>query len=94
MWKKAFALLQQMGKALMLPVSVLPVAGLLLGLGSARLIELQNLASGKISQETFWWLPEQLASVMKASGDAIFGALPLIFQKQMRGWDQTVASWV
>ncbi len=79
MWKKAFALLQQMGKALMLPVSVLPVAGLLLGLGSARLIELQNLASGKIATATFWWLPEWLAAIMKAAGDAIFGALPLIF---------------
>jgi glucose PTS system EIICB or EIICBA component len=30
MWKKAFALLQQMGKSLMLPVPVLPIAGLLL----------------------------------------------------------------
>jgi PTS system glucose-specific IIC component len=79
MWKKAFALLQQMGKALMLPVSVLPVAGLLLGLGSARLIELQNLANNKIANATFWWLPEWLAGIMKASGDAIFGALPLIF---------------
>jgi PTS system glucose-specific IIC component len=79
MWKKAFALLQQMGKALMLPVSVLPVAGLLLGLGSARLIELQNIASGKITSATFWWLPEWLATIMKASGDAIFAALPLIF---------------
>lgn len=79
MWKKAFALLQQMGKALMLPVSVLPVAGLLLGLGSARLIELQNIASGKIDSATFWWLPEWLATIMKASGDAIFAALPLIF---------------
>lgn len=79
MWKRAFALLQQMGKALMLPVSVLPVAGLLLGLGSARLIEIQNLASGKIQNATFWWLPEWLATIMKNSGDAIFGALPLIF---------------
>ena len=33
-WNKAFDLLQKMGKALMLPVSVLPVAGILLGLGS------------------------------------------------------------
>lgn len=79
MWKKAFALLQQMGKALMLPVSVLPVAGLLLGLGSARLIELQKLESGIIDKPTFGWLPESLATIMKASGDAIFGALPLIF---------------
>ncbi|HIK16859.1 MAG TPA: PTS transporter subunit EIIC [Leptolyngbyaceae cyanobacterium M33_DOE_097] len=79
MWKKAFALLQQMGKALMLPVSILPIAGLLLGLGSARLIEIQKITAGTLTKETFGWLPEWLADIMKASGDAIFGALPLIF---------------
>ena len=33
MFKSAFGILQQIGKALMLPVAVLPVAGLLLGIG-------------------------------------------------------------
>lgn len=79
MWKKAFAILQQLGKALMLPVSVLPVAGLLLGLGSARLIEIENLEKGVIQGAKFWWLPEWLAGIMKASGDAIFANLPIIF---------------
>jgi len=79
MLKNAFALLQKMGKSLMLPVSVLPIAGLLLGLGSARLIELQNLASGTISSPKFWWLPAWLATIMKTAGDAIFGNLPIIF---------------
>lgn len=79
MFKNAFSLLQKMGKSLMLPVSVLPIAGLLLGLGSARLIELQNLASGTISSPKFWWLPDWLATIMKVSGDAIFGNLPIIF---------------
>lgn len=79
MLKNAFALLQKMGKSLMLPVSVLPIAGLLLGLGSARLIELQNLASGTITSPKFWWLPDWLATIMKNSGDAIFGNLPIIF---------------
>ncbi len=69
MWKKAFALLQQMGKSLMLPVSVLPIAGLLLGLGSAKFSK----------PETFFWMPEFLAQIMKQSGDAIFANLPLIF---------------
>ena len=59
----AFALLQKTGKALMLPVSVLPVAGLLLGLGSAH----------------FAWLPPALSDVMAQAGGAIFGNLPLIF---------------
>ncbi|UBF27378.1 glucose-specific PTS transporter subunit IIBC [Kovacikia minuta CCNUW1] len=79
MWKKSFALLQQMGKSLMLPVSVLPIAGLLLGLGSARTIELENVKKGIISSEAFWWLPEWLATIMKQSGDSIFANLPLIF---------------
>lgn len=79
MWKKAFALLQQMGKSLMLPVSVLPIAGLLLGLGSARLIELENLKTGVINSPAFWWLPQWLAAIMKQSGDAIFANLPLLF---------------
>ncbi len=78
-WSKAFGLLQQMGKALMLPVSVLPVAGILLGLGSARLIELQKLQEGVLTSAKFGFLPAPLAEIMKASGDAIFGALPLIF---------------
>lgn len=69
MWKKAFALLQQMGKALMLPVSVLPVAGLLLGIGSAKFSK----------PEAFGWLPTWLATIMKNSGDAIFANLPLLF---------------
>ena len=47
----------------MLPVSVLPVAGILLGVGSAN----------------FTWLPEALSQVMAASGNAIFGNLPLLF---------------
>jgi PTS system glucose-specific IIC component len=43
-----FALLQKTGKSLMLPVSVLPVAGMLLGIGSAH----------------FTWLPTILSDVM------------------------------
>ncbi|MBD1391049.1 PTS glucose transporter subunit IIBC [Neiella sp. HB171785] len=58
-----FAALQKVGKSLMLPVSVLPVAGLLLGIGAAN----------------FSWLPDILSQVMAASGGAIFGNLALIF---------------
>ena len=62
-WKNAFGSLQKIGKALMLPVSVLPVAGILLGVGSAH----------------FTWLPAIVSDVMAQSGGAIFGNLPLIF---------------
>ncbi len=59
----AFGWLQKTGKSLMLPVSVLPAAGILLGVGSAK----------------FTWLPPTVSSVMAQSGGAIFGNLPLIF---------------
>ena len=78
-WNKAFGLLQKMGKSLMLPVSVLPVAGILLGLGSARLIEIQKIEQGVLAGAKFGWLPAWLAEIMKSSGDAIFANLPVIF---------------
>jgi PTS system glucose-specific IIC component len=58
-----FGWLQKVGTSLMLPVSVLPVAGILLGVGSAE----------------FTWLPAVVSSVMAQSGGAVFGNLPLIF---------------
>ena len=58
-----FAFLQKVGKALMLPVAVLPVAGLLLGIGAAP----------------FEWMPPVVALLMKGAGDVIFANLPLIF---------------
>ena len=63
MFKHAFTFLQKIGKALMLPVAVLPVAGLLLGIGAAK----------------FEWMPAIVSALMKNSGDVIFGNLPLIF---------------
>jgi PTS system glucose-specific IIC component len=62
-FKSAFSLLQKIGKCMMLPVSVLPVAGILLGVGSA------NFSS----------LPDVVSQVMAACGSAIFGNLPLLF---------------
>jgi PTS system glucose-specific IIC component len=62
-FKNAFSLLQKIGKCMMLPVSVLPVAGILLGVGSAN----------------FSWLPASVSQVMAASGNAIFASLPLLF---------------
>lgn len=78
-WSKSFGLLQKLGKSVMLPVAVLPVAGILLGLGSARLIEIQKIQEGVLTSAKFGWLPAWLAEIMKNSGDAIFGALPLLF---------------
>ena len=59
----AFSFLQKIGKSLMLPVAVLPVAGLLLGIGAAQ----------------FPWMPPLLSELMKSSGDVVFGNMALIF---------------
>ena len=67
MMKQAFAFLQKIGKSLMLPVAVLPVAGLLLGIGS-------GLLNAEIA-----WLPSLIPQVMSQSGNVIFDNLPLIF---------------
>jgi len=61
--KTSFSFLQKIGKALMLPVSVLPAAGMLLAIGSAH----------------FTILPTALSDLMAQSGGAIFGNLALIF---------------
>lgn len=63
MIKDAFAGLQKVGKALMLPVSVLPVAGILLGVGAAN----------------FSWLPEIVSNIMEQAGGSVFGQMPLLF---------------
>lgn len=67
MGKAAFAFLQKIGKALMLPVAVLPVAGLLLGIGT-------GLLNAEIT-----WIPALIPQVMSQSGSVIFDNLPLIF---------------
>ncbi len=67
-WDSTFGALQKIGKALMLPVSVLPVAGILLGVGSS-IAGADNLAP---------WLIK-VGEIMAASGGAVFTILPLIF---------------
>lgn len=62
-FKNAFGSLQKLGKAVMLPVSVLPVAGILLGVG----------ASG------FSFIPKMVSDLMAKAGGAIFSALPMLF---------------
>jgi PTS system glucose-specific IIC component len=64
MFKHAFGVLQKVGKSLMLPVAVLPVAGLLLGLGAT---------------DFHGYVPAIVLALMKNAGDVIFGNLPLIF---------------
>ncbi len=76
---KIFGVLQRVGRSFMLPIAILPVAGLLLGLGSsftnATTIETYGLG---------WLLGDgtilhALLVIMNKVGSAIFDNLPLIF---------------
>lgn len=75
MGKKLFGVLQQVGKALMLPVALLPAAGMLLAFGTMFQQE-YFLEYAPIFDVT--WI-QSIAKVMSASGDVIFGNLPLLF---------------
>jgi len=72
--KNSFDFLQKIGKSLMLPVSVLPVAGILLGIGGALL---SGVERGALRIESPLLL--LLFQTMKNSGEPIFAGLPLIF---------------
>ncbi|WP_040637325.1 PTS transporter subunit IIABC [Mitsuokella sp. oral taxon 131] len=74
-----FSVLQRVGRSFMLPVAVLPIAGLLLGLGASftnpTTIETYGL-EGILGSGT---VLHTLLSVMSAAGGTIFGNLPIIF---------------
>ena len=63
MFGSLFGQLQKIGRSLMLPVAVLPVAGLMLGIGNAG----------------FAFIPESLSKIMLAAGDGVFGNMQLMF---------------
>ncbi len=76
---KIFGVLQRVGRSFMLPIAILPVAGLLLGIGSsftnATTIETYGLT--KILGEGT--LLHSLLMIMNSVGSAVFDNLPLIF---------------
>lgn len=76
---KFFAVIQQIGKSFFLPVSVLPIAGLLLGVGASF-----TNANTIDSYHLEWLLGERtilngLLLIMSQAGSIIFNNLPLIF---------------
>ncbi|MGO2082173.1 glucose PTS transporter subunit IIA [Vagococcus sp.] len=76
---KSFEVLQKIGKTFMLPIALLPVAGLLLGVGATftgdnfiKMYHLENV----LNEQTFLF---KLLSVLKDCGDVVFANLPLLF---------------
>ena len=76
---KIFSVLQRVGRSFMLPIAILPVAGLLLGIGSsftnATTIETYGLTS-LLGNGT---MLHALLVIMNKVGSAVFDNLPLIF---------------
>ncbi|MGL5086586.1 MAG: PTS transporter subunit EIIC [Clostridium sp.] len=75
--------LQRIGKAIMLPIAALPIAGILLGVGGALLgiSALDNAPAVYGPLISFVNIPVVTAilTIMKNIGDVIFGNLPLLF---------------
>lgn len=74
-----FGVLQRVGRSFMLPIAILPVAGLFLGVGGSftnqTMIETYHLTS-ILGEGTVLY---SILSVMSAAGDIVFGNLPIIF---------------
>lgn len=75
MFKKIFGVLQQVGKALMLPVAILPAAGLLLAFGN--LFQGEQFLTYVPMLNVAWF--QTFASVIEKCGDIVFANLPLLF---------------
>ncbi len=76
---RIFGILQRIGRSFMLPIAILPAAGLLLGIGSsftnAHTISAYGL-KGLLGEGT---ILHGILLVMKDAGDIVFSNLPIIF---------------
>lgn len=75
----AFAVMQKLGKSIMLPISVLPVAGLLLGIGASFSNESTIAMLGAESIMGDGTVLNAVFLIMAGIGTCIFDNLPLIF---------------
>ena len=76
---QVFGVLQRIGRSFMLPIALLPVAGLLLGIGGSfsnvTMLEAYGLTR-IMGPGTFW---NTLFTVMSRAGDIVFANLPILF---------------
>ena len=76
---KVFGVLQRVGRSFMLPIAILPVAGLFLGIGGSftntTMLETYGLM-GIMGPGTFIYA---ILQVLNAAGSVVFNNLPLIF---------------
>ncbi|MEG0443648.1 MAG: PTS transporter subunit EIIC, partial [Carnobacterium sp.] len=73
--KTFFEKAQQFGKSFMLPIAILPAAGLLLGIGGA--LSNPNTVSAYPVLDVSWL--QAIFTVMSSAGNIVFANLPVIF---------------
>lgn len=76
---KIFGVLQRVGRSFMLPIAILPVAGLLLGIGSSFTNETMLETYGLLNLIGPGTAANAVFSVMSAAGNVVFDNLPLVF---------------
>ena len=76
---KIFGILQRVGRSFMLPIAILPVAGLLLGLGGSFTNETMLKTYGLLRVMGPGTILNQILQVMNAAGNIVFTNLPVIF---------------
>ena len=76
---KIFGVLQRVGRSFMLPIAILPVAGLLLGVGGSFTNETMLATYGLMGIMGPGTMLNAILQVMSAAGDIVFANLPIIF---------------
>lgn len=76
---RIFGVLQKIGRSFMLPIAVLPIAGLFLGIGGSFTNETMLKSFGLLSAIGPGTAAGNFFSVLNAAGSAVFNNLPLLF---------------
>lgn len=76
---KIFGILQRVGRSFMLPIAILPVAGLLLGIGGSFTNETTLETYGLMNIMGPGTIINAILQVMNAAGNIVFNNLPIIF---------------
>lgn len=76
---KIFGVLQRIGRSFMLPIAILPVAGLLLGIGSSFTNETMLKAYGLWKLMGLGTIANGIFRVLSDAGNIVFTNLPIIF---------------
>lgn len=76
---KFFGVMQRVGRSFMLPIAILPVAGLLLGIGGSFSNETMLESYGLLNVMGPGTIPSMIFTVMSKAGDVVFANLPILF---------------